>query len=523
MGRDAGHQNAQIASEPDRHRGDGPGLDHQELRPAEQEADQRRVRLAQVDVLAAGARHHGRELAVGKRRDHGERRRDEPHREQPSCRAHLAGDLGRDQEDPGSDHRPGDQRGRVEEPELANQLALRALDRGLRHRRFQDRGGVYSGAVDVPDCGAVPSVRKIESHFSPATAPAGIRGAVYAVAARETSMRDAQTSRRCSRPALLAELAARHDARSASLDRRCRRSGPTFRSTPTSPADQRHAAAGDGPGRRLRGGLAERLQDGSMPTGSSRAILERRRRPSASSSRSILRPRSPDSARRGDGRRRRLRRRLAEQPIRTVSIYGVFARRFSSGGAPLGERVPGQHLQQLHAGRAVASRLTPTATSSSCGTVSSRTTATTGACSVSGSRARAPRVGVEFHVNTYTSGHPDLRRASPWTPAATSWWPGEPESGRCARPRRLRAPVFERGASSGEFRGQHLHPGRQGYPAVGMDADGNFVIVWESMAARTATPSVCSPNDSRAPRRRSGASSRSTCRRSGLSKSYRRR
>ena len=47
------------------------------------------------------------------------------------------------------------------------------------------------------------------------------------------------------------------------------------------------------------------------------------------------------------GRRRRLRRRLAELG-QDGSSYGVFARRFSSAGARSGQRVPGQHLHHEH-------------------------------------------------------------------------------------------------------------------------------------------------------------------------------
>ena len=70
-----GNQRAEIAREADRDRRDRAGLDDQEQRPAVQETPERRERLAEIDVLAAGARHHRRQLAVRQRADDRQQRR----------------------------------------------------------------------------------------------------------------------------------------------------------------------------------------------------------------------------------------------------------------------------------------------------------------------------------------------------------------------------------------------------------------------------------------------------------------
>src|SRR5262249_25703278 len=74
-------------------------------------------RLAQEDVLAAGARHRGAQLAVGERAEERERAGAEPEREIDPGRGHVAGhDRGAD-EDPRADHRAYDQCGRREDAE----------------------------------------------------------------------------------------------------------------------------------------------------------------------------------------------------------------------------------------------------------------------------------------------------------------------------------------------------------------------------------------------------------------------
>src|SRR5207253_1616124 len=108
---------AGIGGEGDRHGGDRARLDDEHERPAVEEAPERPVQLAQVDVLPAGARHGGGQVPVAERARHGERPGDGPHGEQPAGRRQPARDVGRDDEDARADHRAGDQRGRVEEAE----------------------------------------------------------------------------------------------------------------------------------------------------------------------------------------------------------------------------------------------------------------------------------------------------------------------------------------------------------------------------------------------------------------------
>ena len=55
VGADGGEEDAEEFSEGDADRRDGPGLDDEEERPAVEEAPERAERLAQIDVLAAGA------------------------------------------------------------------------------------------------------------------------------------------------------------------------------------------------------------------------------------------------------------------------------------------------------------------------------------------------------------------------------------------------------------------------------------------------------------------------------------
>src|SRR5258706_292446 len=83
----------QIARKPPRARRDRAGLNHEKQRPAVEKAPQRRERLAQVYVLAAGARHHRGELPIGQRADDGQRAREYPRRQQPSWRSDGAGHL----------------------------------------------------------------------------------------------------------------------------------------------------------------------------------------------------------------------------------------------------------------------------------------------------------------------------------------------------------------------------------------------------------------------------------------------
>ena len=199
------------------------------------------------------------------------------------------------------------------------------------------------------------------------------------------------------------------------------------------------------------------------------ALLERAARRSAASSRSTPTRTASRSACLGGGRRRRrLRRRLAElRPGRRRRLG----------------RLRPAVLELGRSASAASSRSTPT-----------------------------PRTSRRYAVG------------GDWTPTATSSSPGRARVRTCARLRRLRAPVLERRrAAGGEFQVNTYTPGSQGYPAVAMDADGDFVDrLGEHPAGRRAIR-CSSPRASRAPATPSRASSRSTCRPSGLSNSPRRR
>ena len=71
VGADGGKEDAKELSEGDADRGDGPGLYDEEERPSVEKSAERAERFAEIDVLAAGLRHHGGEFAVTERSDEG--------------------------------------------------------------------------------------------------------------------------------------------------------------------------------------------------------------------------------------------------------------------------------------------------------------------------------------------------------------------------------------------------------------------------------------------------------------------
>ncbi len=77
-GRDGREEDAEELAEGHADGGDGAGLDDQEERPAVEESPERAEGFAQVDVLAAGVRHHGGEFAVGERAGDGHESGDQP-------------------------------------------------------------------------------------------------------------------------------------------------------------------------------------------------------------------------------------------------------------------------------------------------------------------------------------------------------------------------------------------------------------------------------------------------------------
>jgi hypothetical protein len=104
-----------VAREADGDCRDRAGLDHHEERPAVEESPERRERFAQIDVLAAGARHHRGELSVRERRGERQHAGEDPGREQETGTSGLPSHFGGDEEDARPDHRAHDNhRGRVQ-------------------------------------------------------------------------------------------------------------------------------------------------------------------------------------------------------------------------------------------------------------------------------------------------------------------------------------------------------------------------------------------------------------------------
>ena len=116
-----GKEDAEKLAEGHADGGDGPGLDDQKERPAVEKAPQRPQRLAQVDVLAAGLGHHGRQLAVAERADHGQDGRHHPRAQKERRGVGAAGNVGIDDEDAGADHGADDDRRGAEEAKALHQ------------------------------------------------------------------------------------------------------------------------------------------------------------------------------------------------------------------------------------------------------------------------------------------------------------------------------------------------------------------------------------------------------------------
>ncbi len=117
-------EDAEKLAEGDADRRDGSRLHHQKQRPAVEEAPHRPERLAQINILAAGVRHHGRQFAVGERARDGQESGHQPCAHQQRGRIDLAGDIGRDNEDAGADHRTHHQHGGAGQPEPFYELAF---------------------------------------------------------------------------------------------------------------------------------------------------------------------------------------------------------------------------------------------------------------------------------------------------------------------------------------------------------------------------------------------------------------
>ncbi len=107
------NEDAEELAEGHAHGGDGAGLNHQEQRPAVEKSPERPQGFAQVNVLPAGAGHHGGQFAVAERGHDGHESGNGPGSNQQRRRTDFAADLGRHNEDAGADHRAHDQHGRA--------------------------------------------------------------------------------------------------------------------------------------------------------------------------------------------------------------------------------------------------------------------------------------------------------------------------------------------------------------------------------------------------------------------------
>ncbi len=137
-----GKEDAEEFAEGHANGGDGSGLDDEKERPAVEKSPEGPERFAQVDVLAAGPGHHGGQLAVAERADHGHDRGDDPRGEVKRRRIGEARDIAVDDEDAAADHGADHDRGGAEQPEALHHLRAGAgvrrtgveLSRRSRHR-----------------------------------------------------------------------------------------------------------------------------------------------------------------------------------------------------------------------------------------------------------------------------------------------------------------------------------------------------------------------------------------------------
>ena len=125
------------ARECHRYRGDGPGLNHGEESPPVKKAPQRREGLAQVNVHAAGLRHHRRQFAVGKRRRNRQHAGEHPRHQHPAGAADQPRHIGGNDEDPRADHHRNHHQRGIEQSQALHKLLFRLLgDDRLAHVVF---------------------------------------------------------------------------------------------------------------------------------------------------------------------------------------------------------------------------------------------------------------------------------------------------------------------------------------------------------------------------------------------------
>ncbi len=114
-----GKEGPEVLAEADRDRRNPAGHHDQETGPAVEEARQWAVSLLEEVVDPAGARKHRPQLGVGEGAGEREESAGEPDQEEhPAVRQHL-GDIRRDEEDAGADHRTDGEQDAIPDPEAA--------------------------------------------------------------------------------------------------------------------------------------------------------------------------------------------------------------------------------------------------------------------------------------------------------------------------------------------------------------------------------------------------------------------
>ena len=112
-GRDGGDKDAEEFSKSDAHRGNRARLDDQEQSPAVEKSPERPQRFPQVNVLPARPRHHRRQFAIAERGYDGHETGYKPGADQQRGGPDFAPNLGRHDEDAGTDHGTDHQHGRT--------------------------------------------------------------------------------------------------------------------------------------------------------------------------------------------------------------------------------------------------------------------------------------------------------------------------------------------------------------------------------------------------------------------------
>ena len=123
-GGDCRPEDAEEFAESDAHGGDRARLNHEKQSPTVEKAPERAERLAQINVLPAGARHHGGQFAIGERGDNGEKAGDDPGANEQRGRGDLARNFGGDNEDARADHGAHHQHGRAGQAETFDEVLI---------------------------------------------------------------------------------------------------------------------------------------------------------------------------------------------------------------------------------------------------------------------------------------------------------------------------------------------------------------------------------------------------------------